>query len=94
MTETEKRRLKLLQDTRKAYSDNATPPAVHPRYQSAYRSLYPEEMPKAQGTFGIRLFLSILIFALFCAFSYQEKSFGNIDSQYVVQEIQREYLFR
>ncbi|MBQ8803983.1 MAG: hypothetical protein IJZ53_10135 [Tyzzerella sp.] len=92
MTDVERRRLKLLQDVRKTYSERNTPPAVHPRYQSTYLSLYAseEERMHAKGTFTMRLIISILIFGLFCIINYQNESYGAIDSQYIVQEIQRE----
>lgn len=91
MTDVERRRLKLLEDMRKTYSDRNTPPAVHPRYQSTYLSLYANDEEKAgeKGTFIIRLIISILIFALFCIIDYQKESYGDIDSQYIVQEIKR-----
>ena len=40
MTETEKRRSELLAQTRARYSEKYTPPAIHPRYQSTYHSIY------------------------------------------------------
>ena len=43
MTETEKRRIALLAQTRKTYSDKNSPPAVHPRYKGAYQSIYKNE---------------------------------------------------
>lgn len=95
MTEVEKRRLRLLEETRKSYSDNNTPPAVHPRYKSVYNSLYEEdEEESTNSTFGLRLAISILIFVLCFVLNYQNETIGNIDSQVIVQEIQREYLFR
>ena len=50
MTEIEKRRVKLLRDTRKTYSEKYAPPAIHPRYQSTYNSIYgPEEEISVEG---------------------------------------------
>ena len=40
MTEAERRRNELLRETRKIYSEKYAPPAIHPRYQNAYQSIY------------------------------------------------------
>ena len=48
MNESEKRRKKLLEETRSLYSDWRTPPAVHPRYRAAYRRLYPGKRQKRE----------------------------------------------
>ena len=93
MTDVEKRRIKLLEDTRKMYSEKQVPPAVHPRYQSAYRSLYEEASGKT-GTFGVRVFIAILLFVLVFTMHMQNKTFGSIDADLILQEIQREMLFR
>ena len=89
-----KRRIQLLHDTRKTYSDKYIPPAVHPRYKTAYHSLYDKSQMNKSGSFGIRLFIALLILVLVYAMHYQEKSFGNINDKIIVNEIQREYLFR
>ena len=61
MNEVEKRRIQLLQDTRKNYSDKNTPPAIHPRFQSAYRSLYQDE---EQNHFFTRIILAVLVLGI------------------------------
>lgn len=72
MTDVEKRRIKLLQDVRKSYSDKYTPPAVHPRYQSAYSSLYSdEEQVRPRSTFFLRFIISVLILLMFYFADYQ-----------------------
>lgn len=94
MTEVEKRRLTLLQETRKNYSDKQSPPAIHPRYQSTYQSLYgreDEEVTKKSTPFFIRLFLSMFLFALFFVMDYKEKSIGMVDSQVIIAEIQKSF---
>lgn len=93
MTETEKRREKLLQDMRKAYSEKNNAPAVHPRYQFAYHSLYAAESKESKekkGTFVIRAVISVLLFVLFAAMDYREEKIGNIDSVQVIEAIQQE----
>ena len=58
METSEKRRRKLLEQTRALYSDKGKIPAVHPRYGAAYHRIYEqEEAAMPQGTFGIRLLL-------------------------------------
>ena len=54
MNESEKRRKKLLEETRSLYSDWRTPPAVHPRYRAAYRRLYPGEETE-EGSAGMQI---------------------------------------
>ena len=75
MTESEKRREELLRRARTIYSDKKIPPAVHPRYQSFYTKLYDtqeeHEMTGSHSTFGVRMFIAILLFALFVAMDYK-----------------------
>ena len=84
MTESEKRREELLRRARTIYSDKKIPPAVHPRYQSFYTKLYDtqeeHEMTGSHSTFGVRMFIAILLFALFVA----------MDSKKIIQEIERQ----
>ena len=91
MTETEKRRMDLLQQTRKAYSARYSPPAVHPRYQATYQSLYGEDIGDAEdmkkGTFGVRMTIAVLLFCLFAAAKYN----GVKETETVANEIQKEY---
>lgn len=90
MTETEKRRSSLLEQTRKIYSDQYTPPAIHPRFKGAYQSIYKNEnMVKREGvksTFSIRMVIAVLLFGLFAMASYNEVR----GTEKVVAEIQRE----
>ncbi len=89
MTDTEKRRMELLEHTRKLYSDKNSPPAIHPRFQSTYQSLYKSEQKEEvteTSTFGIRLVIAILIFCLFVAAKQTD-----IDTEMVVKEIGQEY---
>ena len=90
MNSSEERRKKLLEQTRRLYSDRWEPPAVHPRYGSAYYRLYGddgrEELPV--GTFGIRLFLALLLFAGFVTMDRQEYEVFHVNSARIVQEIE------
>lgn len=91
MTEVEKRRLQLLQDVRKKYSDRNTPPAIHPRYSSTYHTLYHESeeetMPK-QGTFFLRVIIAGLIFGLVFMLDYRQEEIKNVDSQTIINVLQ------
>lgn len=97
MTDSERRRMQLLQKTRMLYSDKKSIPAVHPRYQSVYDELYgpqDEEMSRyGNSTFGIRVFICILLFALFVIADYQEIEYAKVDSTKIVHEIERKIDF-
>lgn len=65
MNDTEKRRKKLLEQTRSLYQDDNRNPAVHPRYKVAYHHLYPENKERHGGTFGIRCICCIILFFIY-----------------------------
>lgn len=93
MTEVEKRRLKLLQETRKSYSDKNSPPAVHPRYQSAYRTLYEgegNEQEKPRNTFWIRLVIAMLLFAMLFIMNRHKTNIGSISSQSIINQVEED----
>lgn len=95
MTEVEKRRIKLLQDVRKNYSDRNTPPAIHPRYSSAYHSLYHNEFDeesRPRSTFFLRLLIAAIMFAFVFVIDYYKEEIANIDSQTIINEVQRNLL--
>lgn len=84
MTETEQRRIELLTYTRRIHGERNVPPAVHPRYQGTYKSLYPTETQSKKSTFGSRMLLAILLFALLAVFKDSSK-----EVQVVVNQIER-----
>ena len=90
MTETEKRRITLLQETRKTYSEKYTPPAIHPRYQSAYQSIYKNDdfsrEEKGTSTFVARTVVAIL---LICLFAIANKN-GLEEAKTVTNEIKQD----
>lgn len=93
MTDVEKRRLRLLQDVRKNYSDKNTPPAIHPRYRSAYHSLYKdedEEQARPKSTFFLRLVIATFIFVCFFMIDYNKKEVASISSQTIIKEVQKD----
>lgn len=95
MTEVEKRRLRLLQETRKTYSMHNSPPAIHPRYQSVYLSLYgrsEEEETKGSTSFLARTLIAIFVFVLFYAMDYGNEKIGTVSREYIVSEIQKDLL--
>ncbi len=90
MNSSEKRRKELLEQTRRRYRDSYDPPAVHPRYGAVYGHLYGrnEEEPVPAGTFGIRVFLCMLLFAAFVTMDKQNyKVLDKVDSRRIVKEI-------
>ena len=89
MNDSEKRRQKLLEQTRRLYSDKRDAPAVHPRYGAVYRSLYGDEEEHYEtGTLGLRLFLCLLLFAAFVTMDRQGYEMFHLDSSRLVQEIE------
>lgn len=93
MTEAEKRRVELLQQARTLYNDKRGIPAVHPRYQSVYGTLYDSQEERntvRNHTLGIRVFISLLLFALFVIADYQNIEYAKVDSARIVHEIERD----
>lgn len=86
MNESERRRRQLLDKTRRMYSDRRELPAVHPRFGATYGRLYEEEDVQT-GTFGVRLFLCLLLFAAFVTMDKQEYQVFQMDSEAIVEEI-------
>lgn len=88
MNDSEKRRRKLLEQTRDMYSDKRNPPAVHPRYGAAYSRLYEGETGDVvSGTFVIRTFLCVMLFAAFVVMDYEDSKILHVSSDQIVEEI-------
>lgn len=87
MSDSEKRRKELLEQTRERYSDYRTPPAVHPRYGSAYSQIYGNDEPASSGTLGIRAFFCFLLFTIFVAADYKGEKILNVSSEKIVETI-------
>lgn len=79
MTEVEKRRAELLEQTRKRYQERYAPPAIHPRYQGTYHSLYMKEGEEANGksTIGIRLVFAIACLVLFISLYHSDNKMSE-----------------
>lgn len=89
MDNSAERRKELLAQMRKTYDDKKEPPAVHPRYKSAYGQIYNNETNmRSSGSFGIRLFLSFLLFAAFVIMDRQEYKIMDVDSTRIIKEVQ------
>lgn len=89
MNDSEQRRKELLAQMRRAYEDRKEPPAVHPRYQAAYGQLYREKKEEhPAGSFGFRLFLSVVLFVLFVLMDRQEYEVMDVGSARIAEEIQ------
>lgn len=89
MNDVEKRRVTLLQEARKDY------PAVHPRFQATYDSIYgehTEEETEFHSSFLLRTLIAVLLFALFFVMDYRKEKVGTVDSQSVIQEVQKNLL--
>lgn len=91
MSEVEARRLKLLQETRKTYSDKNHTPAVHPRYQSAYRTLYEENDDiQTKHMFVLRFVIAVVLFAICFVMDYHKENIGTVDSQFIIQHVEKD----
>ena len=95
MNDAERRRRELLEQTRSLYSDRKETPVVHPRYGSTYRYLYGREGNELTedtkgGTFGIRLFLCVLIFAAFLTMDKQKQEVFHMDSNEIADQITKD----
>ena len=93
MTEVEKRRLKLLQDVRKNYNDKNSPPAIHPRYSSAYYSLYHNGFDgesEPRSSFLIRLIIAVILFAFVFVIDFYKEDIANVNSQTIINEIKND----
>ncbi len=87
MNNSEKRRRQLLEQTRELYHDRREIPAVHPRYGVAYQQIYNDDQIIPTSTFGLRLFLGVLLFAVFVSFDKNNTEVGEVDSKRIVEEI-------
>ena len=94
MTESERRRIKLLKDTRERYRDNGEVPAIHPRYRNTYRSLYeaPTEDTEENTfrTLGFRTILCVIAFIIFAVMDREGESLFHINSNQVYHQITKD----
>ena len=99
--ESEKRRQRLLEETRALYSDRRNVPeyrglyrnlpAVHPRYGASYRELYGQDDAGGQkGTFGIRLLLCCFLFTFFVTLDRQEIEIFEVDSGQIEEAVSQD----
>ncbi len=90
MNETEKRRQQLLHQARELYRDvGETIPAIHPRYRAAYESIYGTDTEEViQSTFGIRVVICVMIFAVFVLTDYKGTTICNLNSEQITEQIQ------
>ncbi len=88
MNESEKRRQRLLQETRQLYSDKGMIPAVHPRYGAVYHKLYEKDEAAVPGsTFGIRLLLCCFLFVLFLTADRQDQKILDVSSDQILEYV-------
>lgn len=93
MNETEKRRKKLLEQTRNLYQDDRMNPAVHPRYKAAYNRIYPEEMHSYKGTLGFRTMICILLLFAYVTMGTKNADFLEMDNMQIRESIMQNYMF-
>lgn len=89
MNESEKRRERLLRDTRNQYSSRRGTPAVHPRYRAMYQNLYGrgEDDRTAGSTLGLRIFICLILFGIFAAADYREEKIWKYTPSQIISEI-------
>lgn len=94
MTDAEKRRENLLRQTRMLYSGKHMNPPVHPRFRSVNERILWEENggDAKRGTLGVRTVIAILLFLLFVAMDYRKVETMHVDSNQIVQEIERQFI--
>lgn len=93
MTDTEKRRMDLLAQTRNMYQDRRQIPAVHPRYGNVYRNLYgsngmngeEEKTNKRESSFRVRVILALFIFAIYASADYNGMTVGDVTQEDILQ---------
>ena len=85
MNEAAQRRKELLEQTRYMYQETELP-AVHPRYSSWYGELYKTEKTE-QGSFGLRTFICMILFAVFVFMQNEEKDILHVSCAKVIQEV-------
>ena len=90
MNETEKRRERLLKETRNQYSSNRNIPVVHPRYRSLYRNLYGEKETMTGSTLGVRIFVCLILFGVFAAADYKEEKIWKYTPNQIMSEISKQ----
>ena len=97
MTESERRRIKLLKDTRERYRDNGEVPAIHPRYRNTYRSLYGDPTEETEETeentfrtLGFRTILCVIAFIIFAVMDREGESLFHINSDQVYHQITKD----
>lgn len=87
MNEFEKQRQELLNHTRSIYNEKKQPPAIHPRYQHVYQSLYEE---KKTSSFVFRLVIASAVFFIFFAVNYKRVDIGFVSSERIIKEVQKD----
>lgn len=89
MNESEKRREKLLRDTRSQYSSRRGTPAVHPRYRAMYQNLYGrgEDDRISGSTLGVRIFICLILFGIFAAADYRDEKIWKFSPAQIISEI-------
>lgn len=88
MTDEQRRRIALLQQTK------GEGPAIHPRYQNTYHSLYQDDVHREKGSFFLRLLCAIVIFSAIFYMEYTGQSVGEYDTGQVIQCIQEEIMIK
>lgn len=86
--DSERRRRELLAQTREQYRDGHTPPAIHPRYTGVYHELYPNETEESSGTFTLRVFFCLLLFAGFIMLDYKGADTAMVSSSEIVEAVE------
>lgn len=94
MSDNEMRRRALLNEARQQRYSGFLP-AVHPRYQASYHSIYPADQPDAENgsasSLYIRLVLSLCLFFAFLFCDYKNITWNGLDTYTIEQQISADY---
>lgn len=93
MNEAEKRRQELLREARALYQEQDALPAVHPRYRTAYNSLYETDTEYAHGTFKIRCVICLLLLAAYITADVRQVRLWNTGSEEIAGQIRQSAAF-
>lgn len=64
-------------------------PAIHPRYRASYSAIYQNEEEETASTFGVRMFMCIVLFACFVAADQKSIDIPGYSTKGLLNAIER-----
>ncbi len=91
MSETEQHRRQLLHQVKgSGQFSGRNIPAIHPRYTSAYHSIYESGNITEKGTFQLRCIVAILCFVAFVWMKQEDVQVASVNSSRIVNQIEKQ----